>query len=144
VWNTDAKRFEVLALNTFLSEGFSGARSELKDLFNEPIFKSQAKVVLRQFDIKDDPSLFELKNQKYELIPGLSSVHSAYQRWTTSLYSSKGTLSTKMIEVARKEAGLTPSASPYLADPKRLGFWYAVEDEWGSTLPTSRPRSECV
>jgi PQQ-dependent catabolism-associated CXXCW motif protein len=144
VWNPNADRFEVLALNTLLSAGFSGTDSELNDLFNESIFRSQAKSVIRQFNLQNESSLFDLNRQDFAGIPGLASVHSAYQRWTTSLYSSKGTLSTKMIEVARREAGLIPEASPYLNDPKRLGFWFSKEKEWNIWLPTTTARADCV
>ncbi|MGE8066019.1 trypsin-like serine protease [Pseudomonas sp. NPDC089569] len=144
VWNPESRQFEILALNTFLAQGFSGYESEFKQLFNESVFKNQAALVLRQFDMKNTPALFDEKKQDFETVPGLASVFGAYQNWTTSLVSAKGTLSTKMIEVARAEAGLKPAPSPFLDDPKRLGFWLSNEHEWNSTLPTTMARANCA
>lgn len=144
VWNPDSMRFEVLALNTFGSEGFTGFEAEFKALFAEEIFKSQARIVLQQFDMKDEPISLDEKKGSHARVPGLSSVHIAYQSWTNSAYSAVSTLSTKMIEVVRKTAGITPPASPYLKDPKRLGFWFSDEDEWSSVLPTAMARAACA
>ncbi|WP_323113961.1 trypsin-like peptidase domain-containing protein [Pseudomonas guariconensis] len=144
VWNPETRRFELLALNTFLAQGFTTADEVLKDLFAEKIFKDQAARVVQPFEMKNTPALLDVKKDAYKSIPGLASVFEAYQNWTSSLFSEKATLSAKMIEVARAEAGLKPAASPYLDDPQRLGFWLYDEVEWSSRLPTTEARASCA
>lgn len=85
VWDPETERFEILALNTSDFEGFFGDNA--KKLFQEDIFRNHAPVVLRQFDMRNEATLFNTDSSEYKGIPGVASAVDAYRSWTNSQFS---------------------------------------------------------